>query len=100
METLRNFIRKIFRKKISEHVYLFCNNLIYRSSIKKFLCFEYFLGDSREIIKQRITHIFSIEDNFSEYKIYVKRNNKKIEYNDDNPIQIEKYDQIVLEILK
>ncbi len=100
MELLRKFIKKTFRKKLSEYVYLFYFNLPKNLMRKKYLCFEYFQDDTRDIIRDRVLNILSIDDNFEEYKIYIKRNNESKEYNDESTINLEKYDVLVIEVLR
>jgi hypothetical protein len=97
MEIIRRFIKKIFREKLSEYVYL--SYIDFKSQIKKekFVNFAYYREELRDIIKDRIKNILFIEENFDDYKIYVKRNNISEEYKDESPIILEKYDELILQ---
>jgi hypothetical protein len=97
MEMIRKFLKKIFRIKFSEFVYLSYVNLSSHVKKEKFVNFPYYKEEPREIIKERIMNLLFIEEKIGDYKIYIRRNNSSHEYIDDSPIILEKYDIIILQ---
>ena len=98
MERIKNFLTEIFKKKISNYVYLTYINYKTEQTIPdKYICFEYFVEDSREMMKKRIVEYLNIEDDIFNYKIFVKRRNNLMEYKSEGSFQLEMYDMIILE---
>jgi hypothetical protein len=98
MEKIKGFLTEIFKTKISEQIYLkyinYSTNLIVS---ERFVNFEYIIGDTLKIMKERICEKLNIDDEIIEYKILIKRYNKIFEYNAEKNMQFEKYDLIILE---
>jgi hypothetical protein len=98
MEKIKNFLTELFKQKISNYVYLtYINYKTEQTKPDKYICFEYFVEDSREMIKNRIIEYLNIEEDVYDYKIFIKRRNYLMEYKSEGNLQLEMYDMIILE---
>jgi hypothetical protein len=102
MDYFKKFLKKAFRQKYSQYVYItYINNSTGTEISGKYVCFEYFQGESAERIKERIISLLKIEEieaeSITHYALRILRFRNIFEYDPKIQPPFEKYDTIILE---